>query len=375
MRLVTIAVIGIVAAAAPAASQSDANPVVARDSGAAMHRLADGVFVIIHDDAVHTFPDGSTNWPHGNVGVVVGDRAILVIDSDFFPSRAAADIALIRRVSDKPVGYLVNTHWHGDHTHGNAVYKRAFPSLEIVGARANAHFISLNQARYARAVTAEGSAVRRDLARHEQLLASGVDSAGKGLSDAERSLLTRIVGQERVWLEEFAKIEVAPPTRLFDSSTTLDLGGTAVHLRNWGRANSPADVTVWVPRARALFTGDILVYPVPYVFGAYPGPWIGVLKAVEAIPARSVVPGHGPVFQDHSYTRLVRELFEVTQSRMDSLLRLGRSGQEAQALLDLSDYRPRFVREGDTNAAAYWAASIRAGLVERTFQCVMGSRC
>ena len=352
-----------------------ADSIVARDATAAMHLVAPGVYAILHDDAVHNYPDGTTNWPHGNTGVVIGSREILVIDSDFYPSRAAADIALIRRISDKPIAYLVNTHWHGDHTHGNAVYTKRFPSLRIVSARANAHFVSLNQARFARSVTAESSTVRRQLAQHELERTRGTDTSGTALSEARRALLASVIDEERTWLGEFAAIEVAPPTRLFDSTLTLDLGGKVVQLRNWGRANSPADVTVWLPRERVLFTGDIVVHPVPYVFGAYPGPWIGVLRSIEKIPAAAIVPGHGPVMRDHGYTRLVRELFEAAQSRMDSLLRLGRTLPQAQQQLDLRDFRGRFVRDGDANAAAYWDASIVNGLVERTYQCVVGSRC
>src|SRR4030042_279565 len=83
------------------------------DSGARMERVADGVYAIIHRDATREWPSGATDWPHGNTGVVIGDAGILVVDATFYPSRARADIALIRRLSDRPVRYLVNTHGHG----------------------------------------------------------------------------------------------------------------------------------------------------------------------------------------------------------------------------------------------------------------------
>jgi len=84
-------------------------------------------------------------------------------------------------------------------------------------------------------------------------------------------------------------------------------------------------VTVWVAGAGVLFTGGIVVHPVPYVFGAWPRPWIPVLRALETMPVKALVPGHGPVFADLSYTRQVRELLEAAESRMDSLLRLGKT--------------------------------------------------
>jgi glyoxylase-like metal-dependent hydrolase (beta-lactamase superfamily II) len=360
---------------ANAAAQNASGEIVARDSGATMHRVATGVYAIIHADAMHDFPTGAVNWPHGNTGVVVGDDAVLVIDSDFYPGRARADIALIQRVTDKPVRYLVNTHWHGDHTHGNGVYRKAFPALSIVGAEPNGRLIALNQARYPRSVVAEGSQARTQVAAHKALLARGADSTGRRFTDAERRLLVQVIAQEETQLREFATVEIAPPTLLFERTLALDLGGRTVELRNWGRANSPADVTVYLPKERVLFTGDILVHPVPYVFGAYPGPWIPVLRAIEEIPVSAVVPGHGPVFRDHAYTRQVRELLEAVASRVEGLLTQGKTLAEVQRLIDLSDLRPRFVPPGDVSAPEYWEGSIVNGLVERTFQCVTGSRC
>src|ERR1700757_4550064 len=67
-------------------------PAQARDAGARMERVAENVYAIIHDDA-------TDEWPHGNTGVVVTDAGVLVIDATYLPSRARADIALIRSVT------------------------------------------------------------------------------------------------------------------------------------------------------------------------------------------------------------------------------------------------------------------------------------
>src|SRR5512132_1833989 len=91
----------------------------ARDSTARMERIADGVYAILHDDA-------TDQWPHGNTGVIVGKDAVLVVDACYLPSRARADIALIRSVTNKPVRYLVYTHWHFDHNNGASAYVDAY---------------------------------------------------------------------------------------------------------------------------------------------------------------------------------------------------------------------------------------------------------
>jgi alkyl sulfatase BDS1-like metallo-beta-lactamase superfamily hydrolase len=76
-----------------------------RDSTARLERIGDGIFAIIHDDATDA-------WPHGNTGVVIGRDGGLVVDATYLPSRARADIELIGKVTDKPVRWLVITHWH-----------------------------------------------------------------------------------------------------------------------------------------------------------------------------------------------------------------------------------------------------------------------
>src|SRR5687767_2556052 len=97
----------------------------ARVAWAAPEKLAEGVYAIIH-------PDATPDWPNGNTLVVVGERGVLVLDANYLPSAARADIAAIRKLTKAPVRWLVNSHWHYDHNNGNAEYRKAFPSVEIV---------------------------------------------------------------------------------------------------------------------------------------------------------------------------------------------------------------------------------------------------
>ena len=347
----------------------------AKDATARMEKVGDGVYAILHDHATLDWPSETMQWPHSNVGVIIGDSAVLVVDSDYLPSRARADIALIRTVTNKPVKYLVNTHWHGDHTHGNGVYRKTFPNLTIVGARENAQFISLNQARYPKSAVATGSSQRQTLAVLEPIYASGKDTSGRILSASEKQRLGAILTNLRFELTDLANVEVAPPTLLFDDELELDLGKRHVVLHDWGRANSPADVTAYVPDAQVLFTGDIMVYPVPFTGASYPTLWIDVLKRIEQLPVKAMVPGHGLVQHDHSYTRLLRELMVTATSRMDSMYRTGTTRDSAQKYLNVEDLRSKFVKPGDAEAVALWEDMIKGQLPERVGRCVVGYNC
>jgi hypothetical protein len=103
-------------------------------------------------------------WPHGNTGVVVGETGVLVVDSTYLPSRARADIALIRKLTDKPVRYLAYTHWHFDHNNGGIAYRQAFPAVDVVSARDTARYIELNAVWWSRRQAAPGSSHRKTLA-------------------------------------------------------------------------------------------------------------------------------------------------------------------------------------------------------------------
>ncbi len=320
---------GLVLCTATASAQT-------RDPGARIERVADGVYAIIHENATE-------EWPHGNTGVIVGDGGVLVVDAAYLPSRAKADIALIRSVTDAPVRWLVMSHWHFDHNNGNSAYRDAFPGLTIVSERDTRGWIELNNTWWARMATAPGSTKRTALEKLEAQLHSGADSTGRRLSAAERKALEENVRRRRGELAELATLEVVPPNLTFDRELTLWLGRRRVELRSQGRANSPNDVTIYLPEERVLFTGDILVHdPLPYVGMSWPVPWVEVLRRVEAMPVAALVPGHGPVMKDHGYTRQVRELMEAATWRVDSLARTGLTLDQIQERIRLDDVRRSF---------------------------------
>ena len=244
----------LVAAAALAAQapHARAQASLPRDSTARVERLAEGVYAIIHDDA-------TDQWPHGNTGVVVSEAGVLVVDATYLPSRARADIALIRRLTDRPIRYLVNTHWHMDHTHGNEAYRDAFPGVTIVTERQTRAFSELNTRYWSRYSTAPDSPRRQGLRELEAELARGTDSTGRAHTAEEKRRLETVIRQRNGELDELANVRVVVADQVFDGATTLWLGGRRVELVDHGRANSPHDVTVYLPKERILFAGDILV--------------------------------------------------------------------------------------------------------------------
>jgi glyoxylase-like metal-dependent hydrolase (beta-lactamase superfamily II) len=344
------------------------------DNGARVERLADGVYAIIHDDALQTWPHLGTDWPHSNTGVIIGDDGVLVVDATFLPSRAAADIALIRRLTPRPVRYLINTHWHGDHTHGNGVYRDSFPGIRIISSRVNRSYIDRNQTRFRTRSGQPSYPSRATLARFETMLRTGIDE-GQALSSEQRANLQRLIEQRRHEIADMGRTATSPPDSVFDGRLTIMLGGRRVELRDHGHANSPSDVSVFLPAERILFTGDIVVHPVPYAFASYPTFWVDVLQDLERLSPDVVVPGHGLVFHDLTYVREVRGLLTAVLARSEPLVRRGITADSARKLLDLTDLRRRFDPQLTPRLGEMWDASIVDALTLRAFQCLQGVTC
>jgi glyoxylase-like metal-dependent hydrolase (beta-lactamase superfamily II) len=98
-------------------------------------KVADGIYVIIHKDAV------LAGWPQGNTTVIIGDGGVFVVDACFLTGSAKEDIVEIKRLTSKPVRYLLNTHFHIDHNAGNSAYMDAFPTLEIIASTETRRFM------------------------------------------------------------------------------------------------------------------------------------------------------------------------------------------------------------------------------------------
>lgn len=271
-------------------------------------QLAEGVYAIRHVDP---FP----SYVHGNTTVVIGEREVLVVDSCRTASAAREDIAEIRGWTDKPVRYLVNTHWHQDHNAGNRVYLDAYPGLAI-----------LAHAETRAMLDAAPDALPRDVlktipeaaARASQLLASGQASDGKPLSDRRLRIAQGQVTLAPAMLEDARNFVYQAPTLTFEDQVTLDLGGREVRVWHPGRANTGGDLVVYLPQAKILVAGDLVVRPVPYTFDGYPREWIRALEAIGALDVDLVVPGHGDLLRGKEAIFLLRDLMRTIVAQVNA---------------------------------------------------------
>jgi glyoxylase-like metal-dependent hydrolase (beta-lactamase superfamily II) len=235
-----------------------------------------------------TNPAPGANSYGANVGLVVGSDSVLVIDTLISAREAQRFLADIRKVTDKPIRYVINTHYHLDHSFGNGEF-----------AKLGATIIGQDHS-------------RQDFAKTEQVLAHP-EQFGLTAADLEGTTLHH-------------------PDITFNDSLTLDLGGITVQLRYpAGPTHTDDSIVAYIKEEKVLFTGDMLFsHYHPYLAEGDFGNWTLALFELGKLPAEKIIPGHGPVStkEDLADMRLYLEQF-------DSLARtlcLGKSAQNAPAI-------------------------------------------
>jgi len=321
-----------------------AGPLFGDTSERQVTKLADGVYAIQHQ----SLNDGNVN---GNTTVIIGAREVFVVDSCFLPSLAREDIAQIRQWTDKPVGYLLNTHFHNDHNNGNKAYLDAFPSLAIVAQEETKKDMDLIQ---------PGN-IERGAKQYAAIIAAfkqGKDQQGRTLSeDDQKQVRDLLPGLENVEAE-FKTMAYQPPTLAFTDKLDIELGNREVQVKYLGRGNTAGDAIVFLPKEKILVAGDLLVHPIPYTYDGYPAEWVQTLQKMAQLEPSSIVPGHGRILHDKTYLYLVADLMQSAVDQVRAQIRkIGFPGahsvDDIRGGVDLTQFRSRFAGEDKDLAAQF----------------------
>ena len=208
-----------------------------------LQEVAPNVFAYIHS---------GVGWDICNSGFVVGDDGVLVIDAMMVASQVRLYMEEIRKVTDKPIRYVVNTHHHVDHSFGNQFYLPA----EIVSHRGC----------------------------REALITRGADVG----------MLSERYPHYR---DDWAEARLTPASITYEDKMIVHLGGKVIELLHPGPAHTYGDTLVYLPEDKVLFTGDVAFhYLTPLARDGHISNWIKVANGIlNHLDATTLIPGHGPV--------------------------------------------------------------------------------
>lgn len=291
-------------------------------------------------EGVHAFIEGfGRAVVSSNIVAVVGEEAVAVIDTGHHPRLTRRIIAEIRALTPKPVRYVVNTHWHNDHVSGNFLFAEAFPGVTFV-----AHaFTSQVMDKDVRAFQGPNCVpfLRTQSQPLREAFASGKGSDGQPLPEARRKRMEAIVAEADAAIEDCGEFRYRGVDLTFRDRITLKLGKRDVEVVHLGRGNTAGDLVAWVPDAKVLAAGDLVVHPFPFATSSYISEWAVVLGKLEAMPFDAMVPGHGPVMRDRSYLADVRAVMESIMSQAHAAWQPGMTVEALRAKVDLASHRKR----------------------------------
>jgi cyclase len=284
---------------------------------------------------------GAIARPHrpenANSAFILLDDGVLVVDTSSTPSSARVLIAEIRKLTPKPVKWIVNTHFHWDHYWGNQAFVEAFPGVEIISSqrtRQDMERMGLGNpllARWSVEIPATIADWKRQLAETTEL-------------DRRQRLTERIQGWEAA-LPELKALRPALPTLTFERCLILLSGPRAIELLWLGRGHTAGDVVVYLPQERVMATGDLLAGDTPYIADITPYDWIHTLEALEKLDFDTAIPGHGEVMAGKEKLRLWKEYFRDLMAETESSYAAGATLEDTVKQVSarlVEKYRNRF---------------------------------
>lgn len=270
---VSLMIVLMTAAPAPA-QKAPAAAVAPPTAPGELTKLADGVYAQVVN------PDSDAV---SNSGVVILDSGVLIFDTHFTPEAGEALLEKVKAATPRPVRYVVDSHFHPDHTHGNQAFATA---RQIIG--------STNTRR---------DMLQKDLPALNQaqtIAQNQVEQLSKEISqerDAKRQESLRAqLTQRLAFMRRMSGLRILAPGMTLDDSLSIVDGPREVQLLSLGIGHTDGDIVLYLPQEKIIFLGDLFFNDsLPNVEDANMLEWIKTLKEALKLDAKTFVPGHGQV--------------------------------------------------------------------------------
>lgn len=265
-----------------------------------------------------------------NAAIFVRSKDVVVVDAHSKPSAAASLIAQIKReVTEKPVRYVVNTHFHWDHTQGNHAYREANEKVDFIATETTKQLLG-DQGIARLKETMEEARKNLDDLR---------ERAGHATSAAEKAFCADQIRQLEGYQAEMKDWAPELPTITFDKTYLLKDPLFDLHLEFHGHAHTAGDVFVLCPQQRALATGDASHCWFPNIADGFPRSWPRTIDDVGKGDFQYVLGGHGPLQSDRTVMMSQRNYIEELVEKVEAGKKAGQSLAEMQKRLTVASLK------------------------------------
>ena len=295
-------------------------------------------------DGIYEFQSAADGYvPNDNSVVIVNEKDVLVFDTFSRVSIARTLLAEIRKITNKPVRYVVNSHHHPDHWSGNEVFVEAFPDVEIISTEEAREFMLNIENSWPPVWTGR---LQQSQAALDKEISSGKREDGTALTAEKRREEEGEVGLLRDWVGELLKVKRTHPTLTYRDTLTLRHGGREfVFMDMVGDATGTT--VLYIPQEKLLVTGDTIHYPLPDFNSNIPlGRLNKSLKRLNELDVQMIVPGHGPALQGKDFLKLTIELQDEVIRQVGEIEKRGTVTVEEMAkLVNVDAIREKFPRK------------------------------
>jgi cyclase len=264
-----------------------------------IEKAADGVYF------AQARPQAMVNC---NAAIFVGAKDVVVVDAHSKPSAATSLIGQIKReITEKPVRYVINSHFHWDHTQGNHAYRAAEQKVDFIASATTKQLMSDFAAVRLKASLAQVPD------QVEKLRARAAQSA----SAAEKAFCAGQIRQLEAYQAELQNYTLELPTITFEKSYVLQDSAHDLHIEFHGHAHTAGDVVVFCPQKRVVATGDMIHGFLPFIADGFPRVWPGTIHSVGQLEFAKVLPGHASLQDGHTIMSNMANYIEELTAKVE----------------------------------------------------------
>lgn len=282
-------------------------------------------------DGVYYATSSGTMQVGANSPIFVNETEALIVDSETSPAAGRALIQDVKAVTDKPIKYVVDSHYHYDHLFGNQVFA---PDVQIIGHDHTRERLKVNTLEQYTFLTS----IRPIAGRVETLR----QRIAQEKDPQQKAALERQVQNSLSYQEQVKEVKQTPPNLTFDNTMTLVRGGREFRFLYLGRGHTDTDVVVFLPKERIVATGDLMESIISYMGDSYPEEWIATLEKLKALDFDTVLPGHGVPFKGKERITAFQDYLRDLNAQAATLRRQGLSAEAAAEKIDLTKHATTF---------------------------------